>query len=74
MERIGKRWNLPLILVKVFSAIILSVIVSFKLLSGIRRLESSVYIAKGALLFILEWQIKKAEDKLLVSVKYQELR
>lgn len=74
MERIRKRWNLPLILVKVFSAIILSVIVSFKLLSGIRRLESSVYIAKGALLFILEWQIKKAEDKLLVSVKYQELR
>lgn len=74
MERIRKRWNLPLILVKVFSAIILSVIVSFKLLSGIRRLESSVYIAKGALLFILEWQIKKAEDKLLVSVKCQELR
>ena len=74
MERIRKRWNLPLILVKVFSAIILSVIISFKLLSGIRRLESSVYIAKGALLFILEWQIKKAEDKLLVSVKYQELR
>lgn len=74
MERIRKRWNLPLILVKVFSAIILSVIVSFKLLSGIRRLESSVYIAKDALLFILEWQIKKAEDKLLVSVKYQELR